>query len=126
MKLIKIITFIYFILLSFVNANAQNKNMTCTNNETNFITNFKIDINDKKITHLSSLNSKNNQRYVVNEDLKILSFDKNIAITISYSNNDAILNLKIFNFKEQTYTQSGHYLDIKQKPYSQLFECVLN
>ena len=126
MKIINNTIYILLLILSMANASAQNKNLTCTNSETNFITNFKIDNVERKITHLSSMNSKTNQKYYVDRDLKILNFDENIAITLSYSNSGKILNLLVFNLKEQTYTQSGHYLDIKQKPNSQLFECVTN
>jgi hypothetical protein len=122
------IKIIYILWLNlFCNyALAQNKLLTCTNNETNFITNFKIEFIEKKITHLSSLNTKNNQRFNVNTEFKIISFDENTAIAYTYSNNVKLINFVVFNFKDQYYTISGHYLDIRAKPNPQLFECVLN
>jgi hypothetical protein len=105
---------------------AQSTNMTCVNNENKFITNYKIDIASKTIFHLSSMDSANNKRYVVNEAQSVLSADGDIIVTLNYSNNGNIINLKVFNLKEQTYTQSGHYLDSKRKPNTQLFECVMN
>jgi len=117
----------FFVLYLSVNyANAQIRELTCTNNETNFITTFQIDKKNKKITHLTSLSTDTKQKFVLNSEVTTLSFNDDTAISLNYSSNGKILNLFVFNFIKLIYTQSGHYLDANQKPYSQLFECVLN
>ena len=58
--------------------------------------------------------------------MNLLEFNASRAIALGYSNDGKIINLRVFNFDNNTFTNSGHYLTEKRKPFPQLSECVGN
>ncbi len=50
-------------------------------------------------------------KFFLNHDLIVLTFNRNWAVSFGMSNENKILNLKVFDFVNKTYTKSGHYLD---------------
>lgn len=105
---------------------AQAKIFSCVNKETNFMTTFLVDFGEKSVTHLNSQSPNSNQKFTTNTKLITLTFNSEYSIALSMSNEGKILNLSVFNFTNNTYSNSGHYLDKVQKPFPQLFSCVTN
>ena len=126
-------TFSYFFItfLSIfisINASASVLNWKCTNSKNTFSTNYEIDLENKTITHKTSLLLAKQRKYTVNRKPKILSFEEPYAITMS-KNKSGNISFKIFNFDRKTYSQSGHSEMCQRcapnkKPSSQLFTCV--
>ena len=105
---------------------AKEKIYSCVNKETNFTTTFLINFGEQCITHLSSFSPNSNQKFTVNKSLNVLTFNQDYLISLTSSNSGDVINLMVFNFVKNNYTNSGHYLKEVRKPYPQLFDCVVN
>ena len=117
--------FVIFGLITLSNLSFAESNVySCVNKETGFTTTFHINFSGKTIKHLTSFSPDSNKKFSVNQDIEILTFNRNWAVSIGMSNENKILNLKVFDFVNKTYTNSGHYLDEVKKPFPQLFTCV--
>ena len=112
-----------------INASASVLNWKCTNSKNTFSTNYEIDLENKTITHKTSLLIAKQKKYTVNRKPKILSFEEPYAITMNKSKSGNI-SFKIFNFDRKTYSQSGHSEMCQRceprykKPSSQFYTCV--
>lgn len=124
MKLLGMCSFVLAFLLFGQSATAQAQVLTCVNDETGFIMSFQVDKTAKSITHLTSMSPKTKQKFTLNSKLFVLYFSDDIAITNNLSNEGKTLNLMVFNLANLTISQSGHFLNRKEKPNSQLFECT--
>ena len=116
------------IFIGSVDASASVLNLKCTNSKNTFSTTYEIDIENKTITHKTSLLLAKQKKFTVNRKLKIISFEEPYAITMNKSNSGNI-SFKIFNFDKKTYSQSGHSemcqrCEPNKKPSSQFYTCV--
>ena len=111
-----------------VDASASVLNLKCTNSKNTFSTTYEIDIENKTVTHKTSLLLAKQKKFTVNRKLKIISFEEPFAITMNKSNSGNI-SFKIFNTDKKTYSQSGHSemcqrCEPNKKPSSQFYTCV--
>ena len=76
-----LVTILFFIpLISHQKINASNY-WTCEN-ENGFVSVFKINTNPTSVTHVSSYDSKNGDKWSVNEPLQVVFSNSNIISTI--------------------------------------------
>ena len=111
-----------------LDARASVLNLKCRNSKNTFSTIYEIDIENKTITHKTSLVLANKKKFIVNKKLKIISFAEPYAITMNKSNAGNI-SFKVFNFDKKTYSQSSHSemcqrCEPNKKPGSQFYTCV--
>lgn len=98
---------------------------SCVNDEKSFATTLLVDDVRETIIHKSSKNLRDNQNYYVDQYLNIIVWNYPIAIAMDRSGpaND-VINFLVFDFGNETYSQSGHYIMERIQPNSQWFECV--
>jgi hypothetical protein len=109
-----------------MSSNAETKLFSCVNKETNFVTTYSIDFENKSITHLTSISPNTSQKFPSLGNLKVLSFNNDYSISVVITNDGKIMNILLFDFKNKVYTTSGHYINEKKKPNSQYYECSTN
>ncbi len=117
----------YLILLSVVCTPcfSQIKVYGCINEDINFTTKYYIDFDKKEITHVNSEDRNTKASYFINQKLNVIEFNEKYLSTYSIGKESNALSFIVFNFAKNTYTVSGHYLNLAKKPYSQLFRCSL-
>lgn len=124
-ELRKLISIIFLSTIA-MSSKAETKVFTCASKETNFVTTYSIDFENKSITHLTSISPNTNQKFPSIGNLRVLSFNNDYSISVAITNDGKIINILLFDFKNKIYTISGHYVNEKRKPNSQYFECSTN
>ena len=124
-NVMKICAFIVLLLtLNVDSVFAKGQVLVCAKRGDNFVMTFKVDNKLKSIIHVSSLDSELSSRYLLNERLDILRFEKEFAVAVGYSSNESIINFLVFHFSNYSLTTSGHDLGSKTRPQSYVYDCV--
>ena len=102
---------------------SQIKVYSCINEEINFTTKYYIDFDKKEIEHVNSEDRNTKKLYFINQKLNVIEFNEKYLSAYIIEKESNIIGFKIFNFTKNTYTDSGHYLNLAKKPNSQIFRC---
>ena len=109
-KLSSLVTIVFFIpLISHQKINASNY-WTCEN-ENGFVSVFKINTNPSSVTHISSYDSKNGDKWSINEPLQVVFSNSNIISTIDVLVEDEAIYHDIFNLKSKAFISRETFFD---------------
>ena len=123
-KLLIAISFLFLLGIPF--ANSSEFIFNCTNRESNFMTNYKVNTSERTILHTTSKDLDTNKKHIVNEKLWIIKFLYPKAITWIRDSKDFLgedlLNFNVFDFEKETVSHSGHFS--YRKPSSHFYNCL--
>ncbi len=83
---------------------------TCEN-ENGFVSVFKMDTNPVSITHISSYDSKNGDKWSVNKPLQVVFSNKNIVSSVDVIVEEERIYLDIFNLQSKTFISRETFFD---------------
>ena len=96
-------------LISHQKINASNY-WTCEN-ENGFVSVFKINTNPTSVTHISSYDSKNGDKWSVNLPMQVVFSNSNIISTIDVLVEDEAIYHDIFNLKSKSFISRETFFD---------------
>ena len=96
-------------LISHQNINASNY-WTCEN-EDGFVSVFKINTNPASITHISSYDSKNGDKWSVNQPLQVVFSNRNIISSVDVIVEEERIYLDIFDLQRKTFISRETFFD---------------
>ena len=83
---------------------------TCEN-ENGFVSVFKINTNPASITHISSYDSKNGDKWYVNLPLQVVFSNRNIISSVDVIVEEERIYLDIFNLQRKTFISRETFFD---------------
>ena len=83
---------------------------TCEN-ENGFVSVFKINTNPASITHISSYDSKNGDKWSVNQPLQIVFSNRNIISSVDVIVEEERIYLDIFDLQRKTFISRETFFD---------------
>ena len=96
-------------LISLQKINASNY-WTCEN-EDGFVSVFKINTYPASITHISSYDSKNGDKWSVNQPLQVVFSNRNIISSVDVIVEEEKIYLDIFNLQSKTFISRETFFD---------------
>ena len=109
-KLSPLVTILFFIpLISHQKINASNY-WTCEN-ENGFVSVFKMNTNPASITHISSYDSMNGDKWSVNQPLQVVFSNRNIISSVDVIVEEERIYLDIFNLQRKTFISRETFFD---------------
>ena len=83
---------------------------TCEN-ENGFVSVFKMDTNPVSITHISSYDSKNGDKWSVNQPLQVVFSNRNIISSVDVIVEEERIYLDIFDLQRKTFISRETFFD---------------
>ena len=83
---------------------------TCEN-ENGFVSVFKINTNPASITHISSYDSKNGDKWSVNQPLQVVFSNRNIISSVDVIVEEERIYLDIFDLQRKTFISRETFFD---------------
>ena len=83
---------------------------TCEN-EDGFVSVFKMNTNPVSITHISSYDSKNGDKWSVNQPLQVVFSNRNIVSTVDVIVDEERIYLDIFNLNSKSFISKETFFD---------------
>ncbi len=83
---------------------------TCEN-EDGFVSVFKINTNPVSVTHISSYDSKNGDKWSVNQPLQVVFSNRNIVSTVDVIVDEERIYLDIFNLQRKSFISRETFFD---------------
>ena len=83
---------------------------TCEN-EDGFVSVFKINTNPASITHISSYDSRNGDKWSVNQPLQVVFSNRNIISSVDVIVEEERIYLDIFDLKRKTFISRETFFD---------------
>ena len=83
---------------------------TCEN-EDGFVSVFKMNTNPVSITHISSYDSKNGDKWSVNQPLQVVFSNRNIISSVDVIVEEERIYLDIFNLQSKTFISRETFFD---------------
>ena len=109
-KLSSLVTILFIIpLISHQKINASNF-WTCEN-ENGFVSVFKINTNPTSVTHISSYDSKNGDKWSVNQPLHVVFSNRDIISTVDVIVEEERIYLDIFDLQRKTFISRETFFD---------------
>ena len=109
-KFSSLVTILFIIpLISHQKINASNY-WTCEN-EDGFVSVFKINSNPTSITHVSSYDSKNGDKWSVNQPLQVVFSNRNIISSVDVIVEEERIYLDIFDLQRKTFISRETFFD---------------
>tara|TARA_B100001287_G_scaffold9031_1_gene6974 strand:- start:379 stop:768 length:390 start_codon:yes stop_codon:yes gene_type:complete len=109
-KLRSLVLILFLIpLISHQKINASNY-WTCEN-EDGFVSVFKINSYPTSVTHVSSYDSKNGDKWSINQPLMVVFSNSNIISTIDVLVEDEAIYFDIFNLKSKSFISRETFFD---------------
>ena len=96
-------------LISPQKINASNY-WTCEN-EDGFVSVFKINTNPVSVTHISSYDSKNGDKWSVNQPLQVVFSNRNIISSVDVIVDEERIYLDIFNLNSKSFISKETFFD---------------
>ena len=95
---------------------------TCEN-ETGFISIFKINTNPASVTHVSSYNPDNGDKWSINLPLQVVFSNSNIISSVDVIIEDEVIYLDIFNLNRKSFISKETFFD-GSEGITQYYKCV--
>ena len=109
-KLNSLVTILFIVpLISHQKINASNY-WTCEN-EDGFVSVFKINSNPTSVTHVSSYDSKNGDKWSVNQPLQVVFSNRNIISSVDVIVEEERIYLDIFDLQRKTFVSRETFFD---------------
>ena len=83
---------------------------TCEN-ENGFVSVFKVNTNPTSITHISSYDSKNGDKWSVNQPLQVVFSNRNIISSVDVIVEEERIYLDIFDLQRKTFVSRETFFD---------------
>tara|TARA_Y100000994_G_scaffold98923_1_gene81730 strand:- start:170 stop:559 length:390 start_codon:yes stop_codon:yes gene_type:complete len=96
-------------LISPQKINASNY-WTCENDD-GFVSVFKINTNPVSVTHISSYDSKNGDKWSVNQPLQVVFSNRNIISSVDVIVDEERIYLDIFNLNSKSFISKETFFD---------------
>ena len=80
-------------------------------NENGFVSVFKMNTNSASITHISSYDSRNGDKWSVNKPLQVVFSNRNIVSSVDVIVEDERIYLDIFNLQRKTLISRETFFD---------------
>ena len=100
------------IVISFISPQKINaSNYWTCENEDGFVSVFKMNTNPVSITHISSYDSKNGDKWSVNQPLQVVFSNRNIVSTVDVIVDEERIYLDIFNLQRKSFISRETFFD---------------
>ena len=100
------------IVISFISPQKINaSNYWTCENEDGFVSVFKINTNPVSVTHISSYDSKNGDKWSVNQPLQVVFSNRNIISSVDVIVEEERIYLDIFNLQRKTFISRETFFD---------------
>ena len=100
------------IVISFISPQKINaSNYWTCENENGFVSVFKIKTNPVSVTHISSYDSKNGDKWSVDQPLQVVFSNRNILSTVDVIVEEEIIYLDIFNLNSKSFISKETFFD---------------
>ena len=94
---------------------------TCEN-EDGFVSVFKINTYPASITHISSYDSKNGDKWSVNQPLQVVFSNRNIVSTVDVLVDEEVMYLDILNLQSKSFISKETFFD-GSEGITQFYNC---
>ena len=114
---------ILFIIPFISNQEINASNYWTCENETGFISVFKINTNPASVTHISSYNPDNGDKWSINLPLKVVFSNRSIISSVDVIDEDEAIYLDIFNLNKKSFISKETFFD-GSEGITQYYKCV--
>ncbi len=99
-------------VISFISPQKINaSNYWTCENKNGFVSVFKMNTSPVSITHISSYNSKNGDKWTVNKPLQVVFSNRNIVSSVDVLVDEGRIYLDIFNLQTKTFISRETFFD---------------
>ena len=103
---------VIFFVIPFISPQKINaSNYWTCENENGFVSVFKMNTNPASITHISSYDSKNGDKWSVNQPLQVVFSNRNIISSVDVIVEEERIYLDIFNLQRKTFISRETFFD---------------